>query len=80
VRHTLNANDATKKTNLMARDYWLNTERKNATSIATSSFCAIHEITEPFYYTSNKRYDAAWAGAKARTKAAAVRKAGKNIQ
>ena len=60
--HTINANDAGKLSNLMARDYWLNADRKAANSIATSSFCALHEITEPLYFARNKRYDAAWAG------------------
>lgn len=37
-------------TNLMTRDYWFkypNTTKNN--SIATSSFCAVHEIDEPLY-------------------------------
>ena len=44
---TVNANDATKKTNLMARDYWFNESRRNASSIYTSSFCVVHEISDP---------------------------------
>ncbi|MBR2154195.1 MAG: hypothetical protein IJ901_06225 [Bacteroidaceae bacterium] len=61
VDHHIDANDASKMTNVMTRDYWLNTDRKTATSIATSSFCAVHEVTEPFYSAKSKRYDAAWA-------------------
>ena len=40
-------NDASKKCNLMTRDYWFDRKRTEATSIYTSSFCVIHEITEP---------------------------------
>jgi hypothetical protein len=61
VTHTINANDNGRVNNVMTRDYWLNSDRKTATSIATSSFCAVHEVTEPFYYAKSKRYDAAWA-------------------
>ncbi|MBQ9640010.1 MAG: hypothetical protein IJV06_00370 [Bacteroidaceae bacterium] len=59
--HIINANDASKVCNKMTRDYWLNNDRRYASSIATSSFCVIHEVTEPFYYNKSKRYDAAWA-------------------
>ena len=62
VSHSINANDNSKMTNVMTRDYWLNDDRKTATAIATSSFCAVHEVTEPFYHAKSKRYDAAWAG------------------
>lgn len=61
VAHTVDAANSAKLSNLMTRDYWLNTRREQATSIATSSFCAVHEITEPLYNSSNKRYDAAWS-------------------
>jgi hypothetical protein len=61
VDHHIDANDVSKMTNVMTRDYWLNTDRKTATSIATSSFCAVHEVTEPFYFAKSKRYDATWA-------------------
>ncbi|MBQ9363113.1 MAG: hypothetical protein IJT97_06800 [Bacteroidaceae bacterium] len=61
VSHSINANDNNQMTNVMTRDYWLNNDRKTATAIATSSFCAVHEIKEPFYYAKSKRYDAAWA-------------------
>lgn len=60
VKHTVDAANSAQLSNLMTRDYWLNTRRESATSIATSSFCAVHEITEPLYNSSNKRYDAAW--------------------
>ena len=44
---TVNANDASKHVNLMARDYWFDKARAEATSIYTSSFCVIHEIDTP---------------------------------
>ncbi len=44
---TVNANDASKKVNLMARDYWFDRARADATSIYTSSFCVVHEIDTP---------------------------------
>ena len=62
VAHNVNANDASRLSNLMTRDYWLEGQRERANAIATSSFCALHEITEPLYYTRTKRFDAAWAG------------------
>ena len=44
---TVDANDASKHVNLMARDYWFDAPRTNASSIYTSSFCVIHEIDTP---------------------------------
>ena len=44
---TVNANDASKKVNLMARDYWFDAARTNAKSIYTTSFCVVHEIDTP---------------------------------
>lgn len=43
----VDANDSSKLVNLMARDYWFDTARSNATSIYTSSFCVVHEIDTP---------------------------------
>ena len=45
--HVINANDSSKKTNLMTRDYWFDKTRGEATQIYTSSFCVIHELSEP---------------------------------
>ena len=45
--HTIDANDSSHLSNLMARDYWLNTNRTSASSIYTTSFCVVHEISEP---------------------------------
>ena len=44
--HDISANDATKKSNLMTRDYWFDKTKRQATSIYTSSFCVIHELSE----------------------------------
>lgn len=62
VQHVIDANSSSQLSNIMTRDYWLNARRTMATSIETSSFCAVHEITEPLYNSSTKRYDADWAG------------------
>ena len=44
---TIDATDASKKHNLMTRDYWFDREKTSATSIYTTSFCVIHEIDTP---------------------------------
>ena len=45
----IDANDNSKLCNLMARDYWFDRTRTQASSIYTSSFCVIHELSEPLY-------------------------------
>lgn len=45
--HTIDAGDSNHLANIMARDYWLNDERSSASSIYTTSFCVVHELTEP---------------------------------
>lgn len=46
--HTINANNTSKKSNLMARDYIFETESTTKlTRLYTSSFCVIHELSEP---------------------------------
>ena len=50
-----------KVSNKMARDYWFNNNKLRATSIVTSSFCAVHQISEPLYGESSGRFDGAWA-------------------
>ena len=47
VEHVIDANNVSTLTNMMARDYWFDAERTEASSIYTSSFCVIHELTEP---------------------------------
>ena len=45
--HNIDAANSSMLSNLMARDYWFDNERSSASSIYTSSFCVIHEISEP---------------------------------
>ena len=45
--HTINANNTSTLCNLMAREYWFDAPRTQATSIYTSSFCVVHELSEP---------------------------------
>lgn len=49
IQHVVDANASGKVTNAMARDYWFNNSAQSATAITTSSFCAVHEISKPFY-------------------------------
>ena len=53
---TVDANDASRLVNKMTRDYWFNTSKTKATSIETSSFCAVHQISEPLYRNANGRF------------------------
>ena len=60
---TVNANDNTKWSNLMTRDYVLN--KKNHV-INTSSFAVVHEISKPLNsHKDTDRYDTQWTGANA---------------
>ena len=43
LTHTVTANSSS---NLMARDYWFDSDRMTASSIYTSSFCVVHELTD----------------------------------
>lgn len=54
VTHVINANDNTQHTNLMARDYWFDASRESASSIYTSSFCAVHELRVPLFTKSQQ--------------------------
>lgn len=45
--HIVDVADTSKKSNLMTRDYWFDARRNNATSIYTSSFCVVHELSTP---------------------------------
>ena len=49
IQHVVDANASGKVANAMARDYWFNNSAQSATAITTSSFCAVHEISKPFY-------------------------------
>ena len=55
IQHVVDANAAGKVTNAMARDYWFNSSALSATAITTSSFCAVHEISKPFYLFKDKK-------------------------
>jgi hypothetical protein len=66
VNHVIDATDGSKLVNKMARDYWFNTSRNNATEIYTSSFCAVHEIAEPFYVYESKKFNDAWSSREAK--------------
>lgn len=55
IQHVVDANAAGKVTNAMARDYWFNSSAQSATAITTSSFCAVHEISKPFYLFKDKK-------------------------
>ena len=65
VTHVIDATDGSKLVNKMARDYWFNSSRTSATEIYTSSFCAVHEISEPFYVYASKKFNDAWSSREA---------------
>ena len=53
---TVRANDSSKMVNKMTRDYWFNAAKAQATAIETSSFCAVHQISEPLYGNASGKY------------------------
>lgn len=55
ILHIVDANAAGMVANAMARDYWFNSSALSATAITTSSFCAVHEISKPFYLFKDKK-------------------------
>lgn len=61
--HVVDANNTSMMSNKMTRDYWLDARREQATSISTSSFCVLHELSSALNYNSktasnpNARYD-----------------------
>lgn len=71
IQHVVDANASGKVANAMARDYWFNNSAQSATAITTSSFCAVHEISKPFYLFMDSHGNPTWkpsvvnAGAKA---------------
>lgn len=79
LQHVVDANAAGKVTNAMARDYWFNGTAQNATSITTSSFCAVHEIAKPFYLFKDSQGNPTWQPAvvNANAKANGKRKSNK---
>ena len=54
---SINADNTSKLVNMMTRDYWFNSSKLTATGIETSSFCAVHQISEPLFFNENGRYD-----------------------
>ena len=54
---TVSATDAGRMVNKMARDYWFNNTKTSATAIVTSSFCAIHQISEPLYGNASGKFN-----------------------
>lgn len=67
---TISANDASKMSNVMTRDYVIASQQIN-----TSSFAVIHQISTPLCtHADTDRYDALWTGANARQKLAHFRK------
>lgn len=68
----VDAADGTKMVNQMARDFVIDSRRK---SISTSSFAVVHQISTPLCaHKDTDRYDAAWTGAGARQRMAALRR------
>lgn len=58
--HTVDAKTSGKVSNAMARDYWFNSGLLSATEIVTSSFCAVHEISRPFYLYTDSNGKPTW--------------------
>lgn len=54
---TVNASDNGRVVNKMTRDYWFNTDKRQATAIETSSFCAVHQISEPLYGNASGKFN-----------------------
>jgi uncharacterized surface protein with fasciclin (FAS1) repeats len=54
---TVRASDGGKVVNQMTRDYWFNDEKTRATGIETSSFCAVHQISEPLYGNASGKFN-----------------------
>ena len=68
----IEASDALKLTNQMARDYVIDSRRH---SISTSSFAVVHQISTPLStHQETDRYDSKWTGAGARERLSAYRK------
>ena len=54
---TVDAADNNRMVNKMARDYWFDNSRTAASSIVTSSFCAVHQISEPLYSNKSGKFN-----------------------
>ena len=53
---TVSSQDGSRMVNRMTRDYWFDTEKTKATSIETSSFCTVHQISEPLYRNADRSF------------------------
>jgi len=70
----INADNAAKMSNQMARDYVIAGSRTNRT-ISTSSFAVVHQISTPLStHAASDRYDELWQGPGARERLKAYRK------
>lgn len=54
---TINAGDSQKMVNKMTRDYWFKSGKESATAIETSSFCAVHQISEPLHGNASGKFN-----------------------
>ena len=74
-RVSVNANNTGMMTNQMTRDYVFNARAASASSIMTSSFAVVHQISSPLnYHKDTDRYDGLWSGSQAKKKLSAFRK------
>ena len=62
---SINANSSDRLVNQMTRDYWFDKIKTQASAIETSSFCSVHQVSEPHYGTATGRFDGDWASRKA---------------
>ena len=70
--HTVSVSDAgsdQRVVNQMARDYWFDDIKTRATAIETSSFCAVHQVSEPLYGNASGKFNEAWGSRAAFAKA-----------
>ena len=72
---TVNADSKDRIVNQMTRDYVFDALARVASSIQTSSFAVIHQISSPLnYHSDTDRFDTMWTGAGARQRLAAFRR------
>ena len=71
----VDANSSDKVVNQMTRDYVFNAKASSASSITSSSFAVIHQISSPLNsHRNTDRYDGLWSGSQAKKKLSAFRK------
>ena len=63
------ANSGQRIVNQMTRDYWFNDIKTRATAIETSSFCAVHQVSEPLYGNASGKFNENWSSRTAFQKA-----------